>query len=69
MIRKPSFFPNRAAIGGRIVDNAKVYSRSHHAVIRVCDEDGNVIDMTNAYFGSYVQSFADMRTRTGGIIT
>jgi len=24
---------------------AKFYSRSHHAVIRVCDEAGNVIEM------------------------
>jgi hypothetical protein len=42
--RKPSFFPSRAAIAERIVDNAKVYSRSLHAVIRIYDDPGNVIE-------------------------
>jgi hypothetical protein len=46
--KKSSFFPSRAAIAERIVDNAKVYSRSLHAVIRIYDEAGNVIEAAPA---------------------
>jgi hypothetical protein len=34
------------------VGEAKFFSRSHHAVIRVCDEAGNVID-TNEHAGDF----------------
>jgi hypothetical protein len=52
--RKPSFFPSRAAIAERIVDNAKVYSRSLHAVIRVYDDAGNVIETHQHKGGVYL---------------
>jgi hypothetical protein len=34
------------------VENAKFYSRSHHTVIRVCDDAGNVIE-THEHAGDF----------------
>jgi len=41
--------PNAAS---NAVDSAKSYSRSHHAVIRVFDEEGNVIE-THEHAGDF----------------